>query len=176
MFPCQNVLKNYSSFNFTKWSLIFKVSLGQFGSVRVGSFGNERPKTSVRPVLAMPKVGRSLPVTMCFINFSKCQVKQDVVYMSIPKLCLFYYTLVQHYFWLRKLSSFSDIHLQLMVRSFIKRYSDNSKFLLPLPICLLTVIDYLGRAWAKNGLSKGHWMTSECCFDWPPQHNCTLSE
>ena len=82
-----------------------------------------------------------IPVTMCFINFSKCQVKQDVVYMSIPKLCLFYYTLVQHYFWLRKLSSLPDTHLQLMVRSFIKRYSDNSKFLLSLPICLLPVID-----------------------------------
>ena len=33
---------------------------GRFGSVRVGSFGNERPKTSVRVVSAMPKVGRSL--------------------------------------------------------------------------------------------------------------------
>ena len=32
----------------------------RFGSVRVGSFGNERPKRSGQLVSAMPKVGASL--------------------------------------------------------------------------------------------------------------------
>ena len=36
------------------------------GSGRFGSFGNERPKTSVRPVSAMPKVGWSLEINFFF--------------------------------------------------------------------------------------------------------------